>query len=141
MIKTKLWKKNLLSIFPPSLCFPFSLPSVLSSFCPFLPYLFLFVFFFFLPSCPSFIPLIYPCVSPSILLYIYPSILLYNHPSIHPSVQHSFLPTSILSLLPYSHSYSPPPFPLFFFLGPHTRHMEVPRTRGSNWTCSCWPTP
>ena len=30
---------------------------------------------------------------------------------------------------------------LFFFsLGPHPRHMSVPRLR-SNWSCSCWPTP
>ena len=27
-----------------------------------------------------------------------------------------------------------------YFLGPHMRHMEVPRL-GLNWSCSCWPTP
>ena len=31
---------------------------------------------------------------------------------------------------------------VFFFLilGPYLRHMEVSRL-GSNWSCSCWPTP
>ena len=29
---------------------------------------------------------------------------------------------------------------LFSFLGPHLRHMEVPRL-GSNWSCSCQPRP
>ena len=28
----------------------------------------------------------------------------------------------------------------FFFLGPHPQHMEVP-DQGSNWSCSCQPTP
>ena len=28
----------------------------------------------------------------------------------------------------------------FVILGPRPRHMEVPRL-GSNWSCSCWPTP
>ena len=32
-------------------------------------------------------------------------------------------------------------FCLFVFLGPHLQHMEVPRLRGSNWSCSCWPMP
>ena len=29
---------------------------------------------------------------------------------------------------------------IFVFLGPHPRHMEVPRL-GSNQSCSCWPMP
>ena len=30
-------------------------------------------------------------------------------------------------------------FFFWIFLGPHIRHMEVPRL-GSNQSCSCWPT-
>ena len=141
MIKTKLLKKNLLSIFPPSLCFTFSLPSVLSSFCPFLPYLFLFVFFL-LSSILSFLysthlSMCLP-IHPSIHLSIYSPV----QPSINPSICPTFIPTYLNPFFASLFSFILLPlFPLFFFLGPHTRHMEVPRTRGSNWTCSCWPTP
>ena len=45
-----------------------------------------------------------------------------------------------------SHCFSPLPLlaslaslSLFFILGPQLRHMEVPQ--GSNWSCSCRPTP
>ena len=31
-------------------------------------------------------------------------------------------------------------FIFFVLLGPHPRHMEIPRL-GLNWSCSCWPTP
>ena len=39
------------------------------------------------------------------------------------------------SLFPFDFSFS---F-LFFLLGPHPQHMEVPRL-GSTWSCSCQPT-
>ena len=31
-------------------------------------------------------------------------------------------------------------FFFFFFSGPHSWHMEVSQARGSNQSCSCWPT-